>query len=811
MWAVISRFILSNRLVILLILFGLTLFMGFNARDVQLSYDFAKILPDDDPDYRSYLQFKKTFGEDGSVLVIGIKDTAFYQKNKFNDWYSLSRKIKQIDGIEEVVSVARIYNLVRNDSLQRFDFLPILKDTIKYQQQLDSLKEVILNLGFYKNLVHNPETGVHLMAITFDKAKLNTKSRIGIVDSIKLNIDHFAQKYHLEVHYSGLPYIRTAITRKVASELFLFLGLAILVTGLILFLLFRSYKIVLFSILVVIVGVIWSIGTISLFHYKITILTGLIPPLIIVIGVPNSILLLNKYHNEFFKHKNQTRALRKMVERIGVTTFLANVTTAIGFGVFYFTNSAVLMEFGLVAAINVMVTYAISLLLIPIVFSYLPPPAIKKDKHITLKSLTLLLEKVDYWVHHYRWRIYLTIIAIVCISIYGITRITAVGYVVDDLPKKDPIYTDLKFFEKNFKGVLPFEIFINTQKANGALSYNTLLKIDRLQKLLKGYPEFSKPLSVIEAIKFSYQAYRGGEGKYYQFPKNPTQLAELADFAKSSQSKQNSFKSFLDKNKQITRVSVQMADIGSRRMAELVRELKPRIDSIFNYNLAEQNWLPKNERYEIKLTGNSLIFLKGNDYLIQNLQESVLLAIILISLIMITLFMSFRMIAVSILPSLIPLIITAGLMGFFNIPLKPSTILIFSIAFGISSDQTIYFLTKYRQELKCQNLSISKTVSATIRETGLSMIYTAAILFCGFSIFTASHFGGTAALGILISITLLMAMCCNLILLPAFLLSLEKRLTSKAFLQDPLIEIYDEEEDIEHKNLHVRKNEENCD
>ncbi len=794
MWTSISKGILKNRLLIVFVLSIVTIFMGYKAYYVQLSYDFAKVLPDDDPDSKIYSEFKKTFGEDGSVLVIGIQDSNIFQIKKYRDWYALSNSIKKIDGIEEVISLARIYQIVKNDSFKKFDFSPVIKTSPLTQKEADSLKNNITNLPFYQGLVFNKETGANLMAITFDKKKLNTKNRIAIVDTIKSWVDNFGAKHQLKVHYSGLPYIRTAITRKVANELFLFLGLAILVTAIILWLFFRSFYVVFFSMVVVIIGVIWSVGTITLLHYKITILTGLIPPLIIVIGVPNCIFLLNKYHNEFKKHGNKQLALSGMIENVGITTFLANITTAIGFGVLCFTDSSILVEFGLVAAVNVMVTYFISLALIPIVFSYLPNPSLKHTTHLKNKYITLLLEKIDYWVHHYRWRIYGLVLLAILISFIGISKITAVGFVVDDLPKKDPIFTDLKFFEQNFKGVLPFEIFIDTKKPGGAMSFETLNKIDILQKKLKNYPELSRPVSIVEAIKFSYQAYRGGAPKYYNFPKNPTSLLELAEYAKEFKGKKNVFRSFLDSTKQRTRISVQMADVGSIKTEKLRQELDSTVNTIF----------PPKE-YTVKLTGNSLMFLKGNKFLIKNLIESVVLAILLISILMITLFMSFRMIAVSILPSVIPLIITAGLMGYFNIALKPSTILIFSIAFGISSDGTIYFLTKYRQEFKNQSLSISKTVSVTIKETGLSMLYTAAILFSGFSIFAASHFGGTAALGILISITLLMAMCSNLILLPAFLLSLEKRLTNKAFQKDSLIQTYDEEEDIELDNLKIKK------
>ena len=452
------------------------------------------------------------------------------------------------------------------------------------------------------------------------------------------------------------------------------------------------------------------------------------------------------------------------------------------------------MEFGLVAAANVMTTYLISLFLIPIVFSYLPVPEVKHTKHLQSKKLNRLLLSVEDWVHDHPKTVYGTVIVLVLISLVGISRLSTVGYVVDDLPKKDPVFLDMRFFEKNFRGVLPLELAIDTREPGEVLNITSLQKINRLQKMLIQYPELSRPLSVVDAVKFCYQSYKGGDEKYYILP-GSMQLAEMSGFIGDSKDRGQVLRSFVDSMRQTTRVSVQMADIGSVKMKKLVDELRPRIDSIFDP-----------AKYTTTITGNSRIFLKGNEYLLKNLLESILLAIFLITIIMVLLFMSLRMILISILPSLIPLIITAGVMGFANIPLKPSSILVFSIAFGIASDQTIYFLTKYRQEMRSHKMiSISKAVSLTISETGVSMIYTAVILFCGFFIFSVSEFGGTASLGKLISFTLLMAVCSNLVLLPTFLVGLERKLTTKAFLEEPLFQLDREEEDIDLDELEIKK------
>lgn len=785
MWKFLANKILRNRIAFIVVLLLLTVFMAYKALNIKLSYEFVRVLPTTDPAYVEYENFKQKFGEDGSVMVIGFADSTIFQIEKFNSWFLLSDKIRKMDGIQNVLSIGDLYDVVRNDSLHKFDFVPLVKTLPQRQSEIDSIKNRISELPFYDGLILNRETHATVMAITFHKKDLDSKHRIDIVNEIKKEADAFGRLHNIELHFSGMPYIRTAVMEKVSHELKLFLILAVLITAFILWIFFRTISSVVFSILVVAIGVVWSMGSIELFNFKITILTALIPPLIMVIGVPNCIFLINKYHSEYARHGNRIKALARMISTVGISLFLANITTAIGFGVLVFTNSSFLTQFGAIAAINVMVTYFITLIFIPIILSFLPPPSVRQMRHLEGKRMHKILEWVDFIVHHKRNQIYTIIVSVTLLAIYGMTKIDVTGYVVDDLPKKNPVYTDMHFFEKNFKGVLPFEIFVDTKKPNGVFDNNgrVLYKMKALQKQLEKYPELSKALSITEALKFSYQAYRGGDPKYYVLP-GISELKNLNDYTSTVKGNENRLKSFIDSSRQYTRISMQMADVGSKKIKTLLADIQPKVDSIFD-----------SSQYQVKLTGHSLMFLKGNDYLLYNLYESLIIEIILIAIVGMALFRSIGIILLSKLPCLIPLVITAGIMGFLDIRFKPSTILIFSIAFGISSDGTIYFLSKYRQELKQHKKSIGEAISATIMDTGFSMIYTAVILFFGFGIFAASDFGGTAALGLLISITLLVAMITNLILLPSLLLSIDKWVSRKEIVSEPLIELYDNEEE----------------
>ena len=635
-WKGLSNIIIENRLKLLSIIGLITVFMVYQITKLELSYELPKILPQNDDSFKTYEDFKKRFGEDGNVMVIAIESKKIYELNTFNAWYDLSEKIKNIEGIKNVMSIANLSEIVRNDVEKKFDFKPLLSKKPSNQAEIDTLKKQIANLPFYEGLVYNGEA--QLMAVTFDQAKLNSKDRITLSQLVQDEAEAFGTKQYIKVHFSGMPFIRTNFMSKVRDELSMFMVLAFIVTTFILYLFFRSISVVAYATLVVVISVIWSVGLIALFGYKISILTGLIPPLIIVIGIPNSIFLINKYQEEFLRTGNKIESLKISIEKIGKTTFVANLTTFIGFFVFYFTGSPLLLEFGLVAAICVMATWMISLVLIPTIFSYVSEPKPKHVRHLENKNISKILTKIDFIVHHRRTLTYWFVFGLVLVSVLGALKIKAIGFVVDDLPEKDPIFADLKFVEKNFKGIVPFEVAVDTKEANGVFNPAILNQMRMLQKEFAKYPEFTKPISIVEGLKFIYQGYRGGESKYYVLPP-ALELQKMADYAQDATGKESMFAAFLDSTKQKTRISFQSADVGTVRMREMFTNLQAKADTIFNYDKEVGDW--KKEKVGVELTGNGVVFTKGNDYLLGNLRDSTLLAILLVSLVMATQFFEF--------------------------------------------------------------------------------------------------------------------------------------------------------------------------
>jgi uncharacterized protein len=766
MWTNLARLVLKNRLPVLIFLLLATVTMGYFASQVKMSYEFARAIPTNHPKYKEYQDFRQKFGDDGNTMVIGFSSDKLFDVNLFNSYALLSRQIKKVDGVNGVLSIPEAVTLNKDSATEKLTAVAIFKPGYNSQAALDSAKTVFENLPFYRNLLYNPASKVYLMAVSVNKDVLNTPRRNIVVPEIVNTANTFAKQNNIELALSGLPLVRTTISTRIADEMKLFLLGSVILSALILLLFFRSVSATLLSIAVVIIGVLWSLGTMHLFGYKITLLNALIPPLIVVIGIPNCIYFLNKYHTEYKACANKQEALVNMVSRMGVVTLFCNITAAIGFAVFALTKSAVLKEFGAVAGINIMLLFFVSFMLLPAALSYLPAPKPRHIKYLDNQWLNKTLINIEKWVFSHRKTVYTVTIAVVALAVAGIFRLKSVGFIVDDLPKSDKLYTDLKFFEKHFHGVMPLEIVVDTKKKYGA-SRNlvNLMKIDSLAQYLASRPEMAKPLSVDEGLKFARQGYYGGDSSMYAMPDN-FDLAFLAPYLQmkgDSTGKQNSFSklvnSFMDSSKQMARISVSMEDVGSAKLPLILNDIQTRANEIFD-----------SSKYHVQLTGTSVTFLEGSRFIINGLKDSIIWAFVLIAFCMLYLFRSWRILLCSLIPNIVPLIITAGVMGWVGIPLKPSTVLVFSVALGIAIDVTIRFLVNYKQELPHQNYSITATIQQTIRHTGISIIYTSLVLIAGFIIFCFSNFGGTQALGWLTSLTLVVAMITNLVLLPVLLL-----------------------------------------
>ncbi|WP_366185318.1 MMPL family transporter [Flavobacterium ovatum] len=789
-WEFIARIVLKNRLAILGLILLITVSLALQWKNIQFSFTEANLLPDNNNINKEYNAFLEKFGEEGNLIVVGVKDDAFFTPKAFAAWNKLMTEIKAQKEIELVVSINDLKQLKKNDSLQTFEMVPFVNvNKTGSQEYLNSIKkDLFQNMPFYEGLLFNKQNGSLRSAIYMDKKIVNTALRKEyIVNDFIPKIEAFEKETGIDLHVSGMPYIRTLNALSILNEISLFIGASLLITSLIFFFFFRSFRATLIAVLIVVVGVMWTFGLLGLFNYQITVLTALVPTLVIVIGIPNCIFLTNKYQQEYVAHGNKAKALQRVITKVGTATLMTNLTTAAGFATFIITNSQLLKEFGIISSLSIMALFFLCLITIPIYYSYQPVPKDKHLEHLRRNYTKIFMQWIEKMVKYNRRYVYAVAIVLFIVSTFGALKIKTSGSLIEDMPQNTPFFKDILFFEKEFNGVMPLEITIDTKRKKGVMRSSTLRKMDELQETIDSIPELSKPISILNLVKYSKQAYYNGNPNYYELPTSQEQSFILS-YAKNAtkNSKENIMKSYVDSTGQTARITTFMKDIGTGNMAKIESELLVKINKIF----------PK-DRYNVVMTGKALVFEKGTKYLLDNLVTSLLFAVFLICVLMLFMFRSFKMVVVSVIPNLLPLTITAGLMGYFGIPLKPSTILVFSIAFGLSVDDTIHFLAQYRQELTNHNWKIKKSVIATIKEAGVSMFYTSVVLFAGFSVFLLSDFGGTVALGGLIAMTLLFGMLSNLMLLPCLVLTLNKTLANKQEFKEPTIDVLSKVEELE--------------
>ena len=792
-WDSVSNLILRNRILIIALLTLATTFFISQWQYIKFSNTEANLLPDNHEVNLEYLDFTDKFGEEGNLIVIGIKDSLLFTTENLNAWNNLSKVLKDTNFVESVIAIGDLQKLKKDKKKQQFYLEPFIKDTITSDIELISIKkELFEKYPFYDEFLFNTKTKSVRTAIHLKKSIVNEAGRETYINNFLIpKVESFEAKYNLDIKISGMPYVRTKNAENIKSEISTFVILALIITSIIFFLFFRSYRATFISLFVVMIGVVWTVGILGLFiintppgDFEISVLTGLIPPLIIVIGIPNCIFLINKYQHEVNKHGNKAKSLQKVITKIGNATLMTNVTTASGFATFIITNSKLLKEFGIVASLSIMAIFILCILIIPIIYSFLPIPEEKHLEHLNRTWINSLGDWIEKTVKKSKINIYIISVLLLVTSIIGIYQIRISGSIIDDMPQKADWFDDIMFYEKEFNGIMPLEILINTKRKKGVTKLSTIKKMSKIEDVILEIPELSKPISMVSLVKYSKQAYYNGNPKYYQVPTSQ-ENSFILSYAKNSTSDSDVdlIKNYVDSTGQYTRITAFMKDMEIEKMEEIEKKL--------NYEISK---IMPSDNFEVSITGKAYLFQKGTKYLVKNLILSLSLAIFLIALLMAYMFRSLKMIFISLIPNLLPLIVTAGLMGYLGVAIKPSTILIFSIAFGIAVDDTIHFLAKYRQELITNNWEVKKSVYNALRETGVSMFYTSIVLFFGFSVFTVSNFGGTVALGALVSATLLFALLSNLLLLPSMLLSLEDSIANEKVLKEPLIKIIEDED-----------------
>ncbi|NND72625.1 MAG: MMPL family transporter [Rhodothermales bacterium] len=751
LWTRSTNWILDHPRVILVAIVAITIVLGYFSTTVETDHRAGHFLATDSEVVQNFNKFNEEFGANQTILYIVFPDQDPTSRAFLSKMDSVTSLVGTFDGVEHVLSLSNAPYPVRvGDSVvTKTMFDPLATEELN--------RQTIRDQTFLRGLLLSNDGSDGAMIVDIEESFNESPERVELVN----RIESLTGSVFGNVALAGIPYLRTQYAQRVTAEAPFFTVAALLVSLGLLFITFRARRAVTLPTIIVALGITWTVGLIALFNHKMNIVTSVLPALLVIIGMANAIHLTTKFFDRYRLLGRRREAIIQTMNIVGLATFLTSVTTAVGFAALMLSGSQLLSVFGQYAAMGIMLLYAISITIIPLVFSRLKPPSHKDQRLATHQGLTRLFDFLALWTRRFSKTIIFGSVCILALSILGVSRISSDIFVFADFYDDDPLVRNLDIYESGFGGILPMEIIIESKTEGKFRSINEIRKLSRLQETIVRHDAIGRTLSAADLVKWTTQAYFGGNPRAYRMPTS-YELPFIQDAVSgltgnTTGGSLSSLPRMFDSTLTSARVFAGVYDIGTSNMNAL-------LDSV----LVETHKVFPEDRYAAYITGTAIKATRSGENLVINLAISLSVALVIISLIMGFLFRSVRLTLISLAPNVLPLLIVGGTMGFTGIVLKPSTALIFPLAFGIAVDDTIHFLAKYRI-VRSAGLAKNVAIRTTLRETGKAILFTSLVLMCGFLVFTFSSFGGTVNLGALTALTLTMALIANLILLPALL------------------------------------------
>ena len=711
-----------------------------------LKFDFTieNLFPENDQEVEQYYSFRDEFGREDNIISLTYNcDDPFLLKNYLEN-KKITQNLSKINGILNVLSISNL-GIELNISETN------LPDENLTQKQIDEIRNYIFKYSIFTNNLISEDGTITSIILEVDESFNDHPGRLKIMKDIENIIDNS----NWDWYETGIPVLRTKYVQYMIGDFIKFFPPVTIILFLVLYMMFKSMKIVLLPILTVFISVIWILGLMSLFDFSINIITYIVPTLVMIVGVADSVHILIKYNQDIKISNNTKISIKKTIQGIGNAILLTSLTTSIGFLSLLSTNIVMIKEFGFLVAIGVLIAFLVSIFLIP-------PLLILMDNTYPLKTKSSK-KGIRYYIlkrivevnknHHF---IILIISSIfIALFIYFASKVETNSALLDDLSSGNELFEDIKFTEENMGAVFPFEVIITAKDEknnfieNGIANSRIIVFVDKIQKKINSIPEIRKTISVVDYLDIindnfneesEEKSYLNDELIFQYFVLNEDIFQNLINFEYSK-----------------TRISARIKDINSTRAKEIVKEIN--------------EWKSENipDDIQISLTGTTLMALKVNDYLVNNLIISFLIAFGVIFISMGFLFKSLKLAIFSMIPNLIPILFLAAIMGIFDIKLRPTTAMTFAIAFGIAVDDTIHYMVRFRQELSMNNGNFIEANSETIFSTGNAIISTSLILGCGFLVMVSSNFLPSRDFGFLSAITMFGAIIGDLFFLPTML------------------------------------------
>ncbi|WP_089317584.1 efflux RND transporter permease subunit [Pontibacter ummariensis] len=737
-------------LLVLLLVALLSALSIYYAARLRFDYNFDNFFPKGDPDLAYYFSYRDKFGNDNDYLLIGLdnKGASIFERQFLIKVDSLSNVLQRLPNIEAVLSPTT----VKSPVIESFGYfeIPYLHPHEPERYELDSVN-IYSSQELVGTLFSEDATAVSLFVQTKDDlSKEEADSLIaavnGAIEALELP----------EYHIAGKALAQAVFIDKMKVELAIFMSASILLVILFLWITFRTVWGVLVPLVVVLLSVLWAMGVMGLFNTPIDIMTVLLPTILFVVGMSDVIHILARYMTEISHGQEKLPALKVTVREVGMATFLTSLTTAIGFLTLLTTAIVPIRNFGLYTAIAIGLAYVLAFTVLPSILLLLPKPDTTRARRADV-SWPLLLRQLLSFVWKHPKGILTASAFIVLLSLVGIWQIKVDTTMLEDLGDEDPIVQDFRYFEQNFSGVRPFELHLLAGEGHTLYDQEVLQEVAELEAYL--YSEYglhfiSSPATIVKTLN---KAQNGGMQEYYRIPERKQELLKVKQRLQAFRNR-SELRGVVTPDAREGRLTGKMKDIGSAQASVLNDSLR---------HFISQNINPA--YLKTRLTGSALLLDKNNEYVTTNMMQGLLIAFGVIALIVGLIFRSLRMVLISLIPNIIPLLMIGGLMGFMGVNLTVSISIIFTIAFGIAVDDTIHFLSKLKLEL-VKGKSLPHALKGTFLSAGKAIIITTCILVAGFLTLVLSTFDATFYVGLYVSLTLLFAVVADLVLLPVLIL-----------------------------------------
>lgn len=743
-----ANFIIDHPKPILFVFGILVLSALYPALSIRTDFNLENFFPKHDPTIKDYEYLEQEFGRDDNIIMVGFKDDSLLSPSVLTDLRSI------VDSVETIPLVTEVRSLWSAENIQgdgaRLEFDPYLRDANLGTVSTDSLRNELTSDSFVEGFLVNDKATVTAFYLEITDDQNNFETRRQIIQRLNDTLNQYRHKYDFKL--SGIPYYRNQYINYLNDEIAFYITLSSLLIVLLLWVLYRSTLGVLFPMMIVWLTILFTLAIMQLTGGYFEVMSSTIAPILLCVGIADSIHMISKYDDARVDGLNKRQSITEMLLTLGSATFLTSITTAIGFGTLMTSNIVPMKRFGIYTAVGVMVAFTITITFLPSVLSITGDRKIFRDKSAYLFDFfRTLLQKISRFNQRNYKKIVVGTLLFTLVLGSGMLILKVNGKVFDELgPSTQPI-KDAEFISQNLTPPFPMEFVINTGSENEIMEPEFLQKVEELTRHLEQYPEVDRVISINTLLKEVHQAMAPEQYKDQPLPQDEQLIAQYILLLEFNES--DILPRFSDFSYQRIRIATNVYDVGSYQINKLQESLQSYLEENFPDS-------------EVTLTGSTILSADLNGKIVNSLFKSILLAFALISIIMAVLFRNVRMVLISLIPNILPLLMVAGFMGFTGIDIKASTAVIFTIAFGIAVDDSIHYLARVRVEMK-RGRSLSKALHYTTVKTGKAIIVTSVILMVGFGSLLTSVFISTVYMGLLVGLTVLTALLCDLFLLPS--------------------------------------------